>query len=108
MAAYLVTVQARQAAAAPHILYLLDGELTTAHIQMLTAELLHDSVVQLAHWQALANLDEVAPAGFIEVAYKPGVTDTEIRLGLGVLVSELLDLHADLVARRPRPLRAGP
>ena len=77
MTAYLVTVQARQAAAAPHILYLLDGELTTANIQLLTAELLHDSVVQQARWQSLANLDEVAPAGFIEVAYKPGVTDNE-------------------------------
>jgi phosphoribosylformylglycinamidine synthase len=93
MSQYLVTVRARHAADAPQHLYLLDGELTAAQIQQLTAELLHDSMVHEAAWCPLGALDAVALPAFAEVAYKPGVTDNEAesvaigaaRLGIGGL-----------------------
>ena len=91
MTQYLVTVRARRDAEPPQQLYLLDGELATAEIQQLTAELLHDSVVQVAAWQPLDQLKPVELPAFAEVAYKPGVTDNEAesiligarRLGIG-------------------------
>jgi len=93
MTQYLVTVHARRDAEAPQQLYLLDGELATAEIQQLAAELLHDSVVQVATWQPLDQLKPVDLPAFVEVAYKPGVTDNEAesiaigagRLGIGGL-----------------------
>jgi len=93
MTQYLVTVRARAGVDAPQQLYLLDGELATAEIQQLTAELLHDSVVQAATWQPLDQLSSVDLPAFAEVAYKPGVTDNEAesiaigakRLGIGGL-----------------------
>lgn len=65
-------------------LYLLSGdELTPAEADRLTAELLHDPVVQTARWLPLTEADLAADALLpadghaIEVAYRPGVTDNE-------------------------------
>jgi phosphoribosylformylglycinamidine synthase subunit PurSL len=85
MTQYLVTVCARDDAAAAHSLYLLDGDVSADELARLTGALLHDPVVQQASWCALAELppgDGPLPAAL--VAYKPGVTDNEaesVRLG---------------------------
>ena len=43
----------------------------------LADELLHDPVVQAAQWSSLDDLDGADALSFVEVAYKPGVTDNE-------------------------------
>jgi phosphoribosylformylglycinamidine synthase len=100
MTPYLVTVHSRREPGAPQHLFLLDGDLTAADIERLTAGLLHDPVVQEATWSTLDDLADNEPSIFnlqspilAEVAYKPGVTDNEAesvrigaaRLGVGGL-----------------------
>src|SRR6476660_3297983 len=92
MAQYLVTVRSRRDPDAPQQLYLLDGDLAPADIECLSAELLHDPVVQQVNWAPLDQLDQ-PDSPFAEVAFKPGVTDNEAesigvgaaRLGIGGL-----------------------
>ncbi len=84
MSLYLVTVAPR-AASSVHTLYLLAGpELTPAAVRQVVDHLLHDPVVQQAHWQPVADdqtlTDPFLPASALlalEVAYRPGVTDSE-------------------------------
>ncbi|MBK9711502.1 MAG: phosphoribosylformylglycinamidine synthase subunit PurL [Kouleothrix sp.] len=95
MAQYIVTVRSRLEAGAPQHLYLLGGDLAPADVEQLAGELLHDPVVQQASLQALDDLaaEEPPDPPFVEVAYKPGVTDNEAesvkigarRLGIGGL-----------------------
>ena len=80
MPAFLVTVSSTLDDAAPQALYLLDGELTDRDLRALTA-LLHDPVIQRAACQPLAALD-APPAGAIDVAFRPGVTDNEAESAL--------------------------
>lgn len=84
MPLYLVTV-ASSAIRSPQHLYLLAGaELTLSAVTSLADQLLHDPVVQQVHWQVVedgqALTDPFLPptdALVIEVAYRPGVTDSE-------------------------------
>ncbi|MDW8403304.1 phosphoribosylformylglycinamidine synthase subunit PurL [Chloroflexus sp.] len=84
MPLYLVTVASR-AAASPQTLYLLAGrELAPAAVSLVVDQLLRDQVVQQAHWQAVDPnhplTDPLLPetdALVLEVAYRPGVTDSE-------------------------------
>ncbi|WP_298814394.1 phosphoribosylformylglycinamidine synthase subunit PurL [Chloroflexus sp.] len=84
MPLYLVTVATR-AAASPQILYLLAGnDLTPTAVSLVVDQLLHDPVVQQAHWQLVTTgqplSDPLLPATDVlalEVAYRPGVTDSE-------------------------------
>lgn len=82
MHTYLVVVQAEHDST-KQTLYLLAGaQLDTAAVERLSAELLHDPVVQNVHWQPLGALgtDPFIPAStgsVLEVAYRPGVTDNE-------------------------------
>ncbi|HWQ14667.1 MAG TPA: phosphoribosylformylglycinamidine synthase subunit PurL [Roseiflexaceae bacterium] len=100
MTEYLVTVRSRREPDAPQHLFLLEGDLAAADIERLAAELLHDPVVQEASWCTLDALSDegaaagsLQPAAFVEVAYRPGVTDNEAesvrigaaRLGIGGL-----------------------
>jgi phosphoribosylformylglycinamidine synthase len=83
MPLYLVTVATRTTVS--QTLYLLDGpELTPVVVSQLVEQLLHDPVVQQAHWQMLTDdqplTDPFLPttdALVVEVAYRPGVTDSE-------------------------------
>lgn len=77
MAVFLVIVTPR-AHAAEQTLYLLRGELDTATVQHLSTTLLCDPITQTAQWYDLAGtaLDTV-PVTVDEIAYRPGVTDTE-------------------------------
>ncbi len=85
MSHFLVTVTPRElptTGESVHTLYLLSGaDLAPADVARMTAELLHDPVVQQAHWCALsqAALDaedlELHAASLLEIAYRPGVTD---------------------------------
>lgn len=90
MSQFLVTVALRATPTNPtpavETLYLLAGEqLTPAAMRRLTAELLHDPVVQRAAWCPLTAADlEAEPFGplppdihCLEIAYRPGVTDNE-------------------------------
>jgi phosphoribosylformylglycinamidine synthase len=84
MAHYLVVAAPRGPAATTRHLFLLAGAgLSAADVERLTADLLHDPVVQTATVlplteAALAAEADVAPdSGVIEVAYRPGVTDNE-------------------------------
>ncbi len=82
MPAYLVTAYTRHDPAAPDHLFLLDGDLDHTAVARLTADLLHDPVVQEASWTRLDDLvdEPVADADGtlrVEVAYRPGVTDNE-------------------------------
>ncbi|HEU4325083.1 MAG TPA: phosphoribosylformylglycinamidine synthase subunit PurL [Roseiflexaceae bacterium] len=87
MPQFLVTARSRHEREAPQALYLLDGALAPADIERLTAELLHDPVVQQASWCALDDLGSdtaASAAAVVEIAYKPGVTDNEaesVRVG---------------------------
>jgi phosphoribosylformylglycinamidine synthase subunit PurSL len=90
MAQFLITVGSRRDAGAPQHGYLLDGEIGQADIERLAGELLHDPVLQEIAWCALEDLEGVdspavpIPMSFVEVAYKPGVTDNEaesVRVG---------------------------
>ncbi len=85
---YLVMVTPRGGAdtqPAVQSLYLLAGSaLAAPAVARLTAELLHDPVVQQAHWCLIGDLaqEEIAPTAsgattVVEIAYKPGVTDNE-------------------------------
>lgn len=84
MPLYPVTVASR-AAASPQTLYLLAGhELVPAAVSVVVDQLLRDQVVQQAHWQAVDPnhplTDPLLPetdALVLEVAYRPGVTDSE-------------------------------
>ncbi len=89
MTHYLVTVTPRTPVHTPPImqsLYLLAGsQLDPAAVARLTTELLHDPVIQQATWCTLHSeaLQEdpghMLPAGghYLEIAYRPGVTDNE-------------------------------
>lgn len=89
MAQYLVTVTPRTVAHTLPItqsLYLLAGsQLDPDTVARLTTELLHDPVIQQATWCALntealqADSGNFLPPGghYLEIAYRPGVTDNE-------------------------------
>ncbi|MEF3275041.1 MAG: phosphoribosylformylglycinamidine synthase subunit PurL [Chloroflexus sp.] len=84
MPLYLVTV-ATEGVVSPQKLYLLAGNrLTPAVVALVVEQLLHDPVVQRAHWQAVTAehplTDPFLPTTdglVLEVAYRPGVTDSE-------------------------------
>jgi phosphoribosylformylglycinamidine synthase II len=107
MPQYLVTVRSRRDPDAPQQLYLLDGELAAADVQSLTDELLHDSVVQEAAWCPLGDLakrESSSVAGrrsFVEVAFKPGVTDNEAEsIKIGATRMGIIGLRAVMTLRR--------
>ena len=107
MAHYLVTVRALHSPGAPDLLYLLDGELDVAAIDLLAAELLHDPVVQQAGCEPLGRLAGLADA-VAEVAYRPGVTDSEAESVLiGACRLGLPGLRAVKTLRRYRFADAG-
>jgi phosphoribosylformylglycinamidine synthase len=111
MAAYLVMVRSRNTAAFQH-LYLIDGGLSVADVARLASELLHDPVVQQADWQPLEALASDSDNGseqyWVEVAYRPGVTDNEaesVRVGAQRL--GLAGLHVVRTLRRYQIASAG-
>lgn len=89
MAHYLVTVTPRTPVNTTPImqsLYLLAGsQLDPAAVARLTTELLHDPVIQRATWCVFntetlqEDPNDPLPAGghYLEIAYRPGVTDNE-------------------------------
>ncbi len=98
MAAFLIAVRSRHAAAFQH-LYLIDGALSDADVARLATELLHDPVVQQVDWHALEALPDlgVDDGLWVEIAYRPGVTDNEaesVRVG-----AERLSLNGLRVVR---------
>ncbi|MBO9338495.1 MAG: phosphoribosylformylglycinamidine synthase subunit PurL [Chloroflexus sp.] len=84
MPLYLVTVASRGIDGPQHLYLLAGAELTPAAVTSLAEHLLHDPVVQQVHWQEVTSdqplTDPFLPEAdllVIEVAYRPGVTDSE-------------------------------
>lgn len=99
MARYLVTTRSRSDDRAPQHLCLLDGALSDADVQRLAGELLHDPVVQTAAWESLDDLSPSPPA--VEVAYRPGVADTEAEsIAIGARRLGIAGLRAVRTLRR--------
>jgi phosphoribosylformylglycinamidine synthase len=85
-------------------LYLLAGDLTSADVERLTAELLHDPVSQQAGWQELSgSLADSSPQPGVEIAFRPGVTDNEAETILvGARHIGIKHLHQAKTLRRIR------
>jgi phosphoribosylformylglycinamidine synthase subunit PurSL len=81
MARYLLTIARRPepSHSAACRLVLLDGALDEAQVARLAYELLADPVVEQVAWQTLEQLTPLttSAAQVLEVAYRPGVTDSE-------------------------------
>lgn len=114
MPEYLITVRSLHDAAAPDHLFLLDGDLSGDDVAQLSAELLHDPVVQSISWVTLDRLDAetvIAPADrplLAEIAYRPGVTDNEAEsVRIGAIRLGIVGLRAVKTLRRYRLAHAG-